>query len=97
MDALQVTPHAGTALQNVKAILDGSEKMAKMIEDLLDTARIEGGQVTFEKEPLALNTLRTLIAAKFRQKHRFESQQMPDTRGAARTLCGPGSLKANSA
>jgi two-component system phosphate regulon sensor histidine kinase PhoR len=54
LDTLQATPLTGCALQNVEEILAGSEKMAKMIDDLLDTARIERGQVTLNKEPIAL-------------------------------------------
>jgi len=43
-------------LQSVEAILQGAEKMEKMIEELLDTARIEGGTVSLDKKPISLGT-----------------------------------------
>jgi len=46
----------GTILQNVEEILEGAKKMNSMIEDLMDTARIEGGQVHMEKESINLET-----------------------------------------
>ncbi len=54
LNALQEKPLGATALQNIEAITDSTEKMEGMITDLLDTARIGGGQVSLEKEPLAL-------------------------------------------
>jgi len=62
MDALRDSKLGGTALQNLEAILEGTAKMERMIEDLLDTARIEGGQVLLEKEPIALGAfVRSLL------------------------------------
>lgn len=43
-----------TALQYADEIIKSSEKMEKMISDLLDTARIEGGTVTVQKERILL-------------------------------------------
>lgn len=43
-----------TALQYVDEIIKSSEKMEKMISDLLDSARIEGGTVTVQKERIVL-------------------------------------------
>ncbi len=53
-DAFREGKVGGTILQNVAGILGGAEKMNRMIEDLVDTARIEGGQVSLEKEPINL-------------------------------------------
>ena len=44
----------GTIVQNVEGILEGAEKMSSMIEDLVDTSRIEGGQVHLVKESINL-------------------------------------------
>jgi two-component system phosphate regulon sensor histidine kinase PhoR len=55
-EALRKGEVGGTILQNVEGILEGAEKMNKMIEDLVDTARIEGGQVHLEKESIQLET-----------------------------------------
>lgn len=47
---------------NVEEILEGAEKMNAMIEDLLDTSRIEGGRVSLEKKPIELgNFVRSLL------------------------------------
>lgn len=54
MDALREDQLGGTTLQNIEEIMVGTAKMEKMIEDLLDTARIEKGQISLEKEPIAL-------------------------------------------
>jgi len=54
MAALRKKELGDTSLQSVEAILQGAEKMEKMIEDLLDTARIEGGSVSLNKEPISL-------------------------------------------
>ena len=43
-------------LRNVEGILEGAKKMEVMIKDLVDTARIEGGQVHLEKETIHLET-----------------------------------------
>ena len=43
-------------LRNVEGILEGAKKMEIMIKDLVDTARIEGGQVHLEKESIHLET-----------------------------------------
>jgi signal transduction histidine kinase len=43
-------------LQNIEGILEGAGKMEAMIEDLVDTARIETGQVFLEKESIHLET-----------------------------------------
>jgi PAS domain S-box-containing protein len=53
-EALLQGKFGGTVLQNVDAILEGTGKMENMIQDLADTARIEGGQVPLEKESIAL-------------------------------------------
>ncbi|WP_221250626.1 PAS domain-containing sensor histidine kinase [Desulfuromonas versatilis] len=55
-DALREGGVRGTILQNVDGILEGTEKMERMIQDLVDTARIEGGQVHLEKESINLET-----------------------------------------
>jgi len=54
MDAFQENELGSTALQNIEAILESTVKMEKMIDDLLDTARIEEGMVSLEKEPIVL-------------------------------------------
>lgn len=46
----------GSIVINVEEILNGAEKMNAMIEDLFDTSRIEGGQVSVEKEPIELES-----------------------------------------
>ncbi|WP_298038711.1 ATP-binding protein [uncultured Desulfuromonas sp.] len=46
----------GGVVLNVEEILNGAEKMNAMIEDLLDTSRIEGGQVSLEQEPIDLDS-----------------------------------------
>lgn len=43
-----------TILQNIEGILEGAGKMEGMIEDLVDTARIETGQVFLKKESIHL-------------------------------------------
>jgi len=55
-EALRVGKVRGTVLQNVEGILEGAEKMNSIIEDLVDTARIEGGQVHLEQESIDLET-----------------------------------------
>lgn len=45
-----------TIRQNIEAILEGAGRMAGMIEDLVDTARIETGQVFLETESIHLET-----------------------------------------
>ncbi|TLM65863.1 MAG: PAS domain S-box protein [Deltaproteobacteria bacterium] len=42
------------SLQNLSEILNGAEKMNKMIEDLVDSARLEGGQFTLAKTAVDL-------------------------------------------
>ncbi len=49
MDARQEKKLGGTTLQNIEAIMEGTTKMERMIEDLLDTARIEGGRSRWRK------------------------------------------------
>ncbi len=44
----------GSVVLNVEEILDGAGKMNAMIEDLLETSRIEGGQVSLRQEPIEL-------------------------------------------
>lgn len=45
----------GTVLANTEAILEGSGKMERMIQELVDNARLEGGgQVLLERKPVAL-------------------------------------------
>ncbi len=53
-DALCQGELGGTVLQNVEAILEGTGKMECMIHDLVDSARIEGGQVSLVREPVGL-------------------------------------------
>jgi len=55
-DTLRNNKSRGTVSQNIEGILEGSKKMEKIIQDLLDTARIEGGQAPLEKEPIALES-----------------------------------------
>jgi len=43
-------------LQNLDEILNGAEKMNKMIEDLVDAARMEGGQFNLEKVVINLKS-----------------------------------------
>lgn len=57
-----------TALQYVDEILKSSEKMEKMISDLLDTARIEGGTVTVQKECIVLVDFINNLSTKSAQK-----------------------------
>lgn len=45
----------GSVALSIEEILDGADKMNAMIEDLLDTSRIEGGQVPLEQEPIDLD------------------------------------------
>ena len=45
-----------TTLQSVVEVLKSSEKMEAMIEELVDTARIEGAIVQVQKEPILLKT-----------------------------------------
>lgn len=45
-----------TILQNIEGILEGAGKMEEMIEDLVDTARIETGQVFLDKQSIQLET-----------------------------------------
>lgn len=50
------------SLQHVEEILNGAEKINKMIEELVDTARIERGSIVLEKQPIHLAPyLRTLL------------------------------------
>lgn len=39
---------------HIEAILAGAERMDAMIEDLVDAARLEGGELTLEKEPIPI-------------------------------------------
>lgn len=55
-DTLRNDKSKGTVSQNIEGILEGSGKMEKMIQDLLDTARIEGGLIPLEKESIALES-----------------------------------------
>ena len=55
-DALQENKVRGTIVQNVEGILEGAEKMDGIIEDLVDTSRMEGGQVQLEKKSINLET-----------------------------------------
>lgn len=55
-EALREEGVKGTIFRNVEGILEGTEKMKGMIEDLVDTARIESGQVHLEKEHIQLET-----------------------------------------
>lgn len=45
-----------TTIQCIAEVIKSSEKMETMIEELLDTARLEGANVQFEKEPILLDT-----------------------------------------
>lgn len=53
-EALREGGVGGTIVQNLAGILDGAERMNRIIEDLVDNARIECGQVSLEKEPISL-------------------------------------------
>jgi signal transduction histidine kinase len=45
-------------------IMKGTRRMGRMIEDLVETARLEGGQVTLEKEPVNVEAfLRHLVTS----------------------------------
>jgi NtrC-family two-component system sensor histidine kinase KinB len=44
----------GTVLKNVEEILEGARKMEAMIQDLVDTARIESGNIPLEKKLITL-------------------------------------------
>jgi PAS domain S-box-containing protein len=53
-EALRENKVDGTFLLSVKEILKSTKKMENMIQDLLDTASIEGGQIPMEKKSIAL-------------------------------------------
>jgi NtrC-family two-component system sensor histidine kinase KinB len=53
-EALRENKVGGNILLCVKEILKSTKKMENMIQDLLDTARIEGGQILMEKKSIAL-------------------------------------------
>jgi PAS domain S-box-containing protein len=55
-EALREGGAKGPILRNVDGILEGAKKMEVMIKDLVDTSRIEGGQVHLEKESVNLET-----------------------------------------
>ena len=44
---------------SVSGILDGTRRMTLMIEDLVDTARLDGGYLSLEKQPVGLNPFLT--------------------------------------
>jgi len=54
IDAFREQGLKGTILLNVEEILEGTKKMNKMVEDLVDRARIEGGHVHLEKKVIDL-------------------------------------------
>jgi PAS domain S-box-containing protein len=66
-DALRQGKLGGTVLQNVEAILEGAGKMERMIQDLVDTARIEGGQVPLDKEPIDLEAFVWSVLQSFKK------------------------------
>lgn len=43
------------AQMHVEAILQGVERMDRMIEELVEAARLEGGEISLEKEPVPLD------------------------------------------
>jgi PAS domain S-box-containing protein len=55
-EALREGGAKGPILRNVDGILEGAKKMGVVIKDLVDTSRIEGGQVHLEKESVNLET-----------------------------------------
>lgn len=55
-DAIDTGTVNSISLQNIVEILDGAEKMNRMIEDIVDSSRLEGGQFLLEKEPVNLKT-----------------------------------------
>ncbi len=66
-EALRHGKLGGTVLQNVEAILEGTGKMESMIQDLVDTARIEGGQVPLDKEPIDLEAFVWSVLQSFKK------------------------------
>ena len=56
-----------TTLQYAEEIIKNSEKMEKMISDLLDTARIEGGTVAAQKERIVLVDFINNLSTKWAQ------------------------------
>lgn len=55
-EAFQKGGVGGAVWRNVEAILEGARKLEGMIQDLVDTARMEGGHVPLEKKPIPLET-----------------------------------------
>jgi PAS domain S-box-containing protein len=55
-ETLQALRVESTTLQCVEEVLKSSEKMDVMIEELLDTARLEGATAQVQKEPILLRT-----------------------------------------
>lgn len=55
-ETLQDLRVESTTLQCVEEVLKSSEKMDVMIEELLDTARLEGATTQVQKEPILLKT-----------------------------------------
>ncbi len=66
-DSLRHGKLGGTSLQNVEAILEGTGKMERMIQDLVDTARLEGGQVPLAKEPINLEAFVWSVLQSFKK------------------------------
>lgn len=57
-----------TTLQCIEEVLKSSEKMEVMIEELLDTARLEGAIVQVQKEPILLDNFISSVLQKAFQK-----------------------------
>jgi signal transduction histidine kinase len=56
----------GTARPQLEIIKRGSDRMNRMIQDLLDIARIESGRLAIERAPIAVESLMDEVAATLR-------------------------------
>ena len=52
--AMERAQFDGAAQRSVAAVLVGARRMAAMIQDLVDSTRLEAGQLTLEKQPTSL-------------------------------------------
>ena len=86
---LQENDAESTALQCIAEVLKSSEKMEMMIEELLDTARIEGANVPVQKEPILLESfIRSVL-------HQACQETMAMERLVLRTPCNLPTVSTN--
>jgi signal transduction histidine kinase len=79
-----------TARKPLEIIKRGSDRMNRMIQDLLDIARIESGRLAIETAPIAVESLMDEVATMLRPDVEARSTTRQSGRDrVTRGLCGP--------